>query len=349
MKEVYARNSLYLHSRQPQPEDKGSVLIFAGNLFCEMPGIFLTSALITAVIQLSGFAVAYTLRTELFYDILGGLNFLSLAGYSAWAAADGLDTRKLATTVIFVCSRSWLLIFLAWRAHERKGDARFDGVKDKFGLFLVFWVAQGFWVMMVSSPVLLINASTAAPPALATSDLVLLGSFFLGVVCEVAADVTKARWVQRGRIGGFCQDGLWHYSRHPNYFGEMLQWWSAWLLALASAPGGLTDVAWLATSASPLFTMHILLNLPATGVAQANGKSLRRYYEGKHAEAYAAYRSSTSILLPLPPRLYRAIPLPLKRTLFLDLSRYEYKPKERNPGHPSGYGSWEMEPFGHRD
>ena len=286
---------------------------------------FFTSSLITAAIQLSGFAVAYALRTELFYDILGGLNFLSLAAYSAWAAAGGLDARKLATTAIFVCSRSWLLVFLAWRAHERKGDARFDGVKDKFGLFLVFWVAQGVWVMLISSPVLLINASTAASPTLAASDLVLLGSFCLGVVCEVSADVTKARWVQRGRGGGFCQNGLWRYSRHPNYFGEMLQWWSAWLLALGSATGGLADVAWWATSASPLFTMHILLNLPATGVAQANGASLRRYYEGPHAEAYAAYRSSTSILLPLPPAVYRRIPLPLKRTLLLDLSRYEYR------------------------
>ena len=58
----------------------------------------------------------------------------------------------------------------------------------------------------------------------------------------------------------------------------MLQWWCAWLLAFASS-SGLTDPVWWATAVSPLFTMHVLLNLPATGVAQANGKNLARYYD----------------------------------------------------------------------
>ena len=80
-------------------------------------------ALITAVIPVAGWAVAYALQTEKFYDILGGANFLALAAYSA-VTADGwlADPRKVAATLIFVCSRSWLLLFLAWRAHERGGD-----------------------------------------------------------------------------------------------------------------------------------------------------------------------------------------------------------------------------------
>ena len=94
--------------------------------------VFLATSLITGAIQLSGYAVAYALQTEKFYDILGGLNFLAVAAYSA-ATADGWaeDPRKVAATLIFVCSRGWLLAFLSWRAHERGGDARFDGVKDK--------------------------------------------------------------------------------------------------------------------------------------------------------------------------------------------------------------------------
>ena len=90
-------------------------------LDCRM--VFLACALITAVIQVAGWAVAYALQTEKFYDILGGANFLALAAYSA-VTADGwlADPRKVAATLIFVCSRSWLLLFLAWRAHERGGD-----------------------------------------------------------------------------------------------------------------------------------------------------------------------------------------------------------------------------------
>ena len=77
---------------------------------------------------------------------------------------------------------------------------------------------------------------------------------------------------------------------------------------------------------SPLFTFQIPLNTPATGVAQANGKGLKRYYESPHKEAYCAYRASTSILVPMVG--YRHVRLWLKRSLFLDLERYEYRPRE---------------------
>ena len=108
-----------------------------------LESIFLACSLITSCIQIGGWGVAYALRTEKFYDILGGLNFLAVAAFSAATAAEWeADARKVAATVIFCCSRSWLLVFLAWRAHERGGDARFDGVKHKPGLFLVFWVMQ---------------------------------------------------------------------------------------------------------------------------------------------------------------------------------------------------------------
>lgn len=105
--------------------------------------IYGTSVGITFGIQLTGFAVAYSLQTETFYDILGGVNYLALALWSAlypgpksWAD----DPSKVSMTIVFVCSRSWLLIFLAWRAYERGGDARFDEIKSKFFPFLTAWV-----------------------------------------------------------------------------------------------------------------------------------------------------------------------------------------------------------------
>ncbi len=115
----------------------------------------------------------------------------------------------------------------------------------------------------------------------------------------------------------------------PNYFGEMLMWTCCWLLALSSSPSGMADLSWWACAVSPLFTYQILLNTAATGVAQANGKGLKRYYESKHAERYKKYRASTSILVPMVG--YRYVPLWLKRTLFLDLERYEYRPRVGNP------------------
>jgi len=287
--------------------------------------IFLGAVVITAALQLLGFAHGYVYQTEVLYDVTGGLNFVALLAFSCGFGDGGWvnDPRKVAATAAFVCSRGWLLSFLAWRAHARGGDSRFDGKIDKFGDFLICWIVQGMWVFLVSCPILFVNASPASPAPLSPVEATLLSSFVLGIVCEVVADVQKARWVLDGRQGGFCTVGIWSFSRHPNYFGEMLQWWSAWLFAFTSA-SGFTDGLWWATSASPLFTMHVLLNIPATGVMNANGKNLRRYYD-RFPETYARYRARTSLLLPMVG--YQYVPTALKRTLFLDLARYEYRPR----------------------
>ena len=120
------------------------------------PSIFLDALKSTLGIQWTGWIVAYLLQTETFYDVLGGLNFLWLA---LGVGSGGLSTTSSSTrcsllTALFVVSRSWLLIFLAWRAHARKGDSRFDGVKDNFVLFGIYWtVSFGglFWLLIVSA------------------------------------------------------------------------------------------------------------------------------------------------------------------------------------------------------
>ena len=73
--------------------------------------------------------------------------------------------------------------------------------------------------------------------------------------------------------------------------------------------------------------LQILCNTKATGLVQANGKGLKRYYESPNAEAYKAYRASTSILLPMVG--YKHVPMWLKRTLFFDLAMYEYRPRRK--------------------
>ena len=89
---------------------------------------FLNAAIITFSIQFSGFIVAAILQTEIFYDILGGINFLVLAALAVVASGAGAGADDATTTnndlifiILFAISRGWLLLFLAWRAHDRKG------------------------------------------------------------------------------------------------------------------------------------------------------------------------------------------------------------------------------------
>jgi hypothetical protein len=115
--------------------------------------VFVNALKVTFGIQWIGWIIAYLLKTETFYDILGGLNFLSLALMSSSSSSSSslsssssttssTSTRCIVMTILFCISRSWLLIYLAWRAHSRKGDTRFDGVKDQFVLFGIYWTVS---------------------------------------------------------------------------------------------------------------------------------------------------------------------------------------------------------------
>jgi len=304
------------------------------------------SAAITAGIQLTGFVVAFALQTEIFYDVLGGINFLSIAIYSA---IDGQyennaffsSPRKVSFTAIFLLSRTWLLLFLAWRAHERGGDSRFDEIKPKFFSFLVAWVFQGVWVFTISLPLMLVNGSdkfnNGDGNGFSINEYMSIIFFALGVLLEITADIQKAKWVKNGRIGTFCKTGVWSQSRHPNYFGEISQWFSAWTFAFGSGTG-FTDIQWWISILSPIMTIVILLFTPATGVYNANGKNLKRYYDAC-PEEYTKYRKETSILVPLPCGLYKYVPMILKRTVLLDFKMYEYTPADNGSGNDNGDGN----------
>ncbi|KAL3929766.1 MAG: hypothetical protein SGARI_004662 [Bacillariaceae sp.] len=257
-------------------------------------------------------------------------------------------------TGIFCVSRGWLLIFLAWRAHSRKGDSRFDNVKDNPPLFLVYWMVQACWVYLISMPLLVVQSEAAVDGSssslssskeeeeLSIEQMVLLAGFASSMVVEITSDIQKTLWVERGRLGGFCTDGWWAYSRHPNYAGEISQWWCAAALAIvswdfdsssgnSSSPSTWSSLAlpWISL-VSPIFTMQILLTMAGTGVWNAEGKNLKRYYDSKDVrEQYIKYRASTPPLFPiLIPGVYARLSLAVKRTMCFEWKRYEYNEKE---------------------
>jgi len=307
-------------------------------------GIYAEGAILTFGMQFLGFAVAATLQTEIFYDVLGGINFLALGFLSIITSAldarddnsgssSSIDTANNAIFVgLFVISRGWLLVFLAWRAHSRKGDARFDGVRDVPWTFFIYWMFQAIWVYCISLALIVAVAGATADHdgSFATiSPLVSTGMLLgmaLSIVAEIQSDITKARWVSRGRPGGFCSEGLWKISRHPNYAGEILTWVFAACYA-ALATGRFRWTSALVAAISPLFTVQILLNTSATGVWNAEGKNLKRFYEHSDAEIarnYEEYRMTTPPVFPVP--LYSTIPLLVQRRLLFEWERYEYKP-----------------------
>ena len=120
------------------------------------------------------------------------------------------------------CGRHVPVSYLPY-ASCRQGDGRFDKIKSDFGRFLAAWLMQGFWVQLIAMPMLFVNASSAKPN-FSIYDWVMILGYGGSVLLEIVADIQKAAWVKAGRVGGFCKDGIWAFSRHPNYFGEIAQW-----------------------------------------------------------------------------------------------------------------------------
>jgi steroid 5-alpha reductase family enzyme len=175
--------------------------------------------------------------------------------------------------------------------YKKGADPRFITWQQPGGkyAFLVsaFWifVAQGALALIMAVPAILVNSSTV--PGLNWLDLLGLALWVLGFACESIADYQLSAFKKDpANRNAVMNQGLWHYSRHPNYFGEMVMWWAIFLIAL-SVPNGIYAII------APL-TITILLRF-FTGVPL-----IERTFKGD--PAYEAYKKKTNMLIPWWPK-----------------------------------------------
>ena len=142
-----------------------------------------------------------------------------------------------------------------------------------------FWL-QGLLVVGLATPFLL--GTQNATTHWAATEVIALAVLLLALIGEAVADAQLAAAKRRGLV--LCQQGLWRYSRHPNYFFEWLVWVAFALLA-HSAPWG-----WLGW-VSPLLMLHFLLNV--TGIPLTEELAVRR-----KGDAYREYQRTTSAFVP---------------------------------------------------
>jgi steroid 5-alpha reductase family enzyme len=198
--------------------------------------------------------------------------------------------------------RSWLVLGLtaAWavrlgshllRRKLRSGeDPRYAAMRRAHGgrfpvvsLFTVFWLQAGL-LWLVSFPLF---AAVTSARELGALDLVGALVFAAGIAVEGAADrQLEAFRADPGNRGRVLDSGLWRYSRHPNYFGNAVLWWGAYLIAVAA--GG----AW--TIFAPLIMTWLLLRV--SGVTLLERDIVER------RPGYADYVRRTSAFVPLPPK-----------------------------------------------
>jgi len=242
---------------------------------------------LSLLVQALFFAFAAALKTDKVTDLSYGLTFVLIAvSLLADSHATGAPPIVLAAMVIVWGVR--LSGYLLFRIVHMGRDERFDGVREKFWSFFRFWLFQGLAVWVIMLPVTL-WFSRPGPWTFWMGTGTLL--WLLGLVIEAVADQQKFAFKQtpQGR-SRWTDVGLWRYSRHPNYFGELLCWWGVFLFAVP----GLGVWAALAI-VGPLAITGILLF--ATGVPTLEARALKKW--GDDPE-YQAYRRRTRMLLPWP-------------------------------------------------
>ncbi|KAM0430529.1 hypothetical protein ACHAPT_005878 [Fusarium lateritium] len=301
------------------------------------------TAIITIAYQLFFFSIAFTLKFDKLTDFAGGTNFALLAILTL-SFSGHHHPRQIVISLFIIAWALRLSGFLLFRILKTGKDDRFDDKRDRFIPFLGFWVFQMLWVWTVSLPVTLINCPNVTryrQHDFGTGrDIAGVVLWTIGVVMESVSDVQKYQFRKTHNGFDICDKGLFAFSRHPNYFGEILMQFSIYMIAVSSAAdgyvGGQAYKALYASILGPFFLTILLMFVSGLPLSE-RPKAKSRYERGNNWEGYKRWLDRTSILIPFPPQLYEKMPVFLKRTLFLEFPMYVFDPaKHSDVSKPGG-------------
>lgn len=209
--------------------------------------------------------------------------------------ADGAATRRGIVALMVVIWGTRLGLHLWRRVASEREDGRYRQMRDTWGEktqrnMFVFFQIQALWAVLFALPML---AAARSQAPLRWIDFVGVAFWAVSIAGTSIADRQlsgfRSRAANRGTV---CRDGLWRYSRHPNYFFEWLHWWAYVSLAVGS------PIWWLA----PLGAATMLYFLTkVTGIPPTEAQSLR-----SRGDAYREYQRTTSAFVPWPPKADRA-------------------------------------------
>jgi steroid 5-alpha reductase family enzyme len=248
------------------------------------------SFVISLAVNAAFFAIAATRKTDVVTDLSYSLSFAALAIVLPFAGAR--ETVQLTASLLVLVWAVRLGGYLFRRILRTKVDHRFDEMRDKPLRFARFWLLQAITVAVVMLPVSYLLGRDD-PPGVGPWTIAGVALWSIGLVIEAVADAQKSSFRARDENRGrFITSGLWRYSRHPNYFGEMLVWWGLFVLAVPFLDG-----AAFAVVIGPVFITLLLLFV--SGIPPLERSAEARYGDDP---AYREYKRRTSILVPLPPR-----------------------------------------------
>jgi steroid 5-alpha reductase family enzyme len=248
-------------------------------------------ALVDALLVVSfAFWLGHGLRRYDIIDTFWGILFIviALAGYM-WSDKVLLQALVMALVLLWGVR---LATHIGGRFRASKNeDPRYVELRKKWrgsiaiNAFFRIYVTQAVLATIISLPVLAVMAYAE----LANSPIIWLGFvvWAFGFACQVVADRQLKEFLTKEKNQGkLMQSGLWKYSRHPNYFGELSMWWGVFAISCAS-----TGVAWMIIG--PVTITYLILKV--SGIPPSEKRMAEK-------PGWKAYKARTSVLIPLPNR-----------------------------------------------
>ncbi len=221
-------------------------------------------------------------------DVAWGGTFIA-AVLASLAIGPGSTSSLLATSFVIVWGLR-LSFHIYSRNKNRPEDPRYKELKAKWGkittvqIYLRIFLVQAVLATTVALPVIFMNSAD-----LEISNLVIVGAliWIFGFVFEVVGDRQLKQYIAtKSQNEKVLDTGLWRYTRHPNYFGEVTCWWGFYVMALAMPWGWLTIIG-------PLTITYLILFVSGVPLLEKRFKKDQNYQE---------YAKKTSKFIPLPPK-----------------------------------------------
>ena len=254
--------------------------------------IFMLAGGIVLLLHLLVFIPSYYYKTEHYFDLTGSLSYIVAIGVAWWLSPNSWNLGNIILALLIVIWAVRLGNFLFIRVKKVGKDSRFDTLKINFLSFGMVWVLSVLWVYVTFSAGL---AALTSPTPIGINAWFVIGALLWtsGFVIETVADSQKYAFkcnsVNNNR---FITHGLWAWSRHPNYFGEIVLWIGIAVMAFPVLSG-----LQYCTLISPVFVWLLLAKI--SGIPMLEAKANVKW--GDNVD-YIHYKDKTPLLLPKRPK-----------------------------------------------
>lgn len=254
--------------------------------------VYLLGCLSVVVMMFVLWLIHLAIKNATIVDIGWGMGFVIMS-YIFIENGAGWTLRNQLVFMMVLCWGLRIIFFIFKRiSQEKREDRRYAELREKWGEkahlhFLRIFEYQAILQMFMIWPVLAVAYNRSEQ--LLFIEFVGVLVWAVALIGESVADEQLAAFKNNPKNKGqVCQTGLWYYSRHPNYFFEIMIWVGIYIFALGSPWGWLTII-------SPVLITHLILHI--TGIPLAEQQSLK-----SRGNEYRRYQATTSVLIPLPKK-----------------------------------------------